>query len=598
MLRLGRAWRITRLYSTTSHYRPLVEQGKNAWTSYETSKRDDPQFLRTLQPSDFADLRGKLWKNAEWRFEENVLSVLEDMKQSGHAWDAREYNEYFMAKLFQAQHKAILDMYNGPFKQSHVKLSSGSFNVLLATYIQLGQIDQATALIKEAPEQHNVMPSIRDLERTMKRCLPTDKKVLETAKQLIAAHGFQNTTVLNTNLVHMFKDKRLDDVKAIIHQSNMDTWEVSTYSLVINGYVQARLMRDATEFYEHMAARQIAPDTYTCNNMLSIFAHARDVPSAENIIKKLILSGQHPDEGIYNQLIKVYFKCRQSQKAFLVFEEIQRNPKLQINDIILNTMVNGLVINKELPAARMLYQQMIRSKFKPDIITFNTMLKGYCRLGEMPAAAEIISDMHRSGLEPDTVTFTTLIDTIFERKHPATTAEMMKILKDIGMTPNIYTYNAVINGFIKQDKMEQAKQVLSVMKQAHIHPTIHTYTNLVQGHIERMDLASAMATYTEMTRHDIKPDRAMFNFIITGFLDHERLDDAVLCLERMREMKLSATKDTWRLVLEECIKKKDWAAGQKVVSLLDQSGFAIKSDSLRRVYTTVKKNTVHISLRD
>jgi pentatricopeptide repeat protein len=590
MLRFGRALRTTRFYSTTSHYRPLLEQGKNAWTTYETLKKDDPQFLSSLQPSDFADLRGKLWKNAEWRFEENVLRVLEDMKQSGHDWNANEYNEYFMAKLFQAQHQAILDMFNGPFKQSNVKLSSGSFNVLLATYIQLGQIDQATALIKQAPEQHNVMPSLRDLERTMKRCLPTDKKVLETAKQLIVANGFANTKVLNTNLVHMFKEKRFDDAKWIINQSNMDAWEVSTYSLVINGYVQARMIRDASIFYKHMESRNVNPDTYTCNNMLTIFAHARDLPSAENIIKKFILSGQQPDEVIYNQLIKVYFKCRVPQKAFQAFEEIQRNPKLKLNDIILNTMVNGLVINKELPAARMFYQQMVNSEFKPDMITFNTMLKGYCKMGNMTAAAEIISDMHRFKLEPDTVTFTTLIDTVFERKNPGTTTEMLKILGDIGMTPNIYTYNAIINGFIKNDKMDQAENMLGVMKQAHIYPTIHTYTNLVQGHIERTDLASAMATYQQMTRFNVKPDRAMFNFLITGFIDHDRLPDALTCLERMKDMKLSPTKDTWRLMLEECTRRKDWVSGQKVVSLLDQSGFAITSDSLRRIYTTVKRN--------
>lgn len=575
---------------STSTDHPTTATIRNKQLEWQNYQQLEPEKLKKLKRDDFLKIRADLWGRNDWGNEDRILRVLDDMKQIGIKWTVNEYNEYFTVKLFKTQYADVLDMYLGDFQESKVKLSTGSFNVILATYIQLDMIPEAIQLIQEANAKFDVVPDIRDFDRTMSRCMPKNSRVRERAKELISQHGFKSTKVLNTNLMHLIEKRRFQDVKWIYEQQKDRKLDISTYNILIKGYTDARLMRDATHMYKEMQRHGVKPNAYICTSMLSIYAHTRDVASAEQVVRETILGGHKPDEFLYNNLIKVYFKCRLTHKAFLAYQEIEKDPRLKVNDVILNTMINGLVINREFNIAKILYKQMIESSYKPDMITFNTMLKGYTKTGDMLSAAGIISDMFKLGMEPDTVTLSTLINSIFKTKAPSSAEEMLETIQQMGMTPNIYTYNAIINGWIESDKLDQAEKTLDMMRKSQLKPTIHTYTNLIQGYIRHMQLGKAMETFQSLLRNGVQPDRATFNFMIVGFLNHDRLEDAYACLNHMLNMKLNPTKDTWSLLLDECCHKKNWTIGKQVINRLDSSGFTVQNESLKRSYTIVKNH--------
>ncbi|KAG0949161.1 hypothetical protein G6F30_002403 [Rhizopus arrhizus] len=512
-----------RLYVTSlSQYRQqLSNKDPEAWNNYL-------QVRQELRREDFVLLRSTLWKSKTWDTEGRVLRVLQDMKERGMSWGTLEYNEYFIAKLFFNEYQDILDVYEGEFQQNNVHLTIGSFNVMVATFLLTDQKDKAIQLIKEAQNKWHITPDIRDFERTIRRALPTNKQLVELAKELIVEHGITDTETLNSNLMHLFREKRLDEVKQLLKEYKGHELDVNSYNLLIKGFADARMNREATGYYKEMESKKMKPNAYICTTMLDIYAHARDIQSAEEVVRQTVLGGHTVDEVIYNQLIKVYFKCRQPRKAFLAFEEIQKSKRLQMNEVILNTMVNGLVINKELKVANKIYQQMIQTKFKPDIVTFNTMLKGYADVGDLGSALEVIKDMFRLNQEPDIVTFTTFINSIFDTKTPKSAEDMMNLLYEMGVKPNIYTFNSMINGWIRVNKMSEAEKTLNIMMTDYkeLKPTVHTFTNLIQGYIEQMNLNKAMKTFQTLLQHGIEPDRATFNFMIVGFLNFDRLEDA------------------------------------------------------------------------
>ncbi|KAI7905879.1 uncharacterized protein BX663DRAFT_497978 [Cokeromyces recurvatus] len=563
---------------------------------------DDSKEYKNFGREDFLKFRSFLWRERSWGSKEHILQVLDDMKRLGHDWTIAEYNDYFMVKLIKAEYNDILNMYREELqkRQPPMKLTTGTFNVLLATYIMLGMEKEAIELIRNVYKQHDVIPDIRDFARTMYRCMPNNTTIVEAAKHLIFDHAFDdNTEALNANIMHLFRERSFSDIKMIYEHcrsgsENQKKLDVTTYNALIKGYIDARLIRDAIETYKDMRKENIKPNVYICSSMLSIYAHRRDVASAEAIVRDTILGGHPPDENLYNQLIKVYFKARQTSKAVQIFEEIEKNPQLKVNEVIMNTMLDGLIINKEMYIAGLLYRQMMASDYKPDLITLNTMLKGYIETDDTPSAMGIISDMFKLGFKPDVVTFTTLVDSVFHKRAPTTAGEMMRIITEqLDITPNVYTFNAIINSWVQSGNMEQAEKTFELMKlpkYKHIEPTVHTYTNLIQGYIKQSDLNKAMMTFQTILRSGIRPDRATFNFMITGFLDHDRLADAYTCLEHMISMNISPTKDTWKLLLDDCCHKKDWVMGQKVVEALKQSGFLITSYSVRRPYTIIKKH--------
>ncbi|KAG0166885.1 hypothetical protein DFQ28_006820 [Apophysomyces sp. BC1034] len=581
-------------YSTKHATDPIDGVGQQktlTWSEYEELKSASHEFTR----EDFSALRANLWKTKQWATEEKVAQALEDMKRMGHAWTILEFNEYFMVKLFQAQYEDILNTYHKEFKEANLKMSNGSFNVILATYIQLDRTEDAIKLIQDAGHM-DLIPTVISFERTMHRCMPRNTAIVETAKHLIGEHAFMDVNVLNTNLTQLFSKQRIADAKTMYerYRAQGGALQTSTCGILLRGLVDGRRVQDAAAIYDDFRATGLKPNPYICLNMLVLYTHRRDVAAAEQIIKDAQSGGYKMDVANYNQLIKLYFKARSPLKAFKIFQEIQRDPELRVSDILLNTMLDGLVINREMVAANGLYRQMMRSGTPPNIITFNTMLKGFVKLGDYQSAMAIISDMRRSKCEPDTVTFTTIVDAIFMTKTPSSAEEMVRILHDVGMDPNIYTFNAVINRWVKERKPEEAERTLAILKSPKykLKPTIHTYTNLLQGFVTERNLPKAMETFQTMLRTGVEPDRAAYNFMISCFLSYDRLDDAVTCLVRMRQAHKQPTHDTWRMLLDECNRRRNWTLGSVVVREFEASSFVVTSEGMARAYATAKSHTV------
>ncbi|KAL0082309.1 hypothetical protein J3Q64DRAFT_1633709 [Phycomyces blakesleeanus] len=495
------------------------------------------------------------------------------MRKLDHQWSILEYNDYFMVKLYQSKYNDILNMYKGEFQQKGIPLSVGSFNVILATYIMVGDTQSAAELVKKMV-RGDVVPSIRDFERTMRRCMPHNATIVETAKALISDHGFTTTRILDTNLIHLFGEKRAEDVRRLYLAQKSRKLDLSTYGILLRGFVDSRQIKVAQSIYEDMVNAGVKPSTFVCSTMLTVFTHRRDVASAEKIIQETLKNGHELDITIYTQLIKVYFKARQTAKAFHVFNEIQKSPSMKLNDVVLNTMIDGLVINREMEAAKLLYDQMLKSSIQPDMVTFNTLLKGFIKANDHASAAAVMTDMQKLQLNPDTITFTTMIEAVLSSKQPSSAQESLQMLTTAGMRPNIYTFNAMLNWWVKAQNMREAERTLDILKSPpyNFHPTVHTYTNMLQGYAETMDLPKAMQTFQTMLRSDQKPDRAAFHFMIVSFLRASRLQDAMVCVKRMRAMDVNPTKDTWMLLLDECHLRRDWVVGAEVVQELDASG--------------------------
>ncbi|KAI9300735.1 hypothetical protein BJ944DRAFT_272548 [Cunninghamella echinulata] len=598
------------------------------WHQYK-AVQDHSDFTR----EDYISLRSILWKNKSWGSEDRILDILEDMKKKGHEWTLLEYNEYFLVKLYQAKYQDILTMYDQAFVQPRqtqqqqqqqlkekekeeegLRLSIGSFNAILATFIKLEQEEKAALFIRQAYEQWDIIPDIRDFGRTMHRSIPRDAQVIEIGRQWITTYGMMNTKIINTNLQHLLREKKtVDDalwlyetLKKNQQQQQELVFDTNTYSLLIRYFMEQNKSQVCLALYDEMKQHKIKPNPGICSSMLTLYAHKRQMEKAEQVVKEMILAGHSIDEVIYNQLIKVYFKARKSYKALQAFEEIQRHPTLQINEVILNTMIDGLVMNRELKAASHLYLQILakqqqqnsssssNSGIRPDTVTFNTLFKGYMEQKDYLSAMGIIQDMYRYQCEPDTVTFTTMMSSMFEQTQPSSTIELLTTLnKRFGMTnPNIYTFNAILNEWVKHQNIQEMEKTYHLLQSSpyHLQPTIHTFTNMMQGYADNgMDLIKIMQTFQTMVSQGIKPDRASYHFLISGFLFHHRLQDAWTCFLRMRQADIHPTKDTWHMLMDECIHLKQWDLGKQIVKEMDRVGFNMTSPSLRKKYFMLKK---------
>lgn len=548
-------------------------------------------LLQHLSEEDFATFRSYLWNKKAWGSEEMVEQVLQDQKKAGHPWTVLQYNEYYMSMLFQAKYDTIITNWEQEFLENDIKPTIATINSVLAAYIQLNQLDRARTLLSRCHEW-DVTPTAQDFQRLAHRCLPRNTKVVKEAQTLIMDNALKDPKAMNRHLQSLFRANKLTDIQRLytVLTKSQNQIDISTYTTLLKGYVDKRKYDQVNAIYGDICKTGLHLNTYVASLMLETYAMQRDKGQLATIVQRIQAEKVALDIALYNQLIKSFLATRQVPHALAVFQQLQKDPNVHVNDVVLNTMINGLLNNREIEAAKKLYAQMLNSKIQPDMITYNTLLKGLTKARDFSGAFTVLTNLYERSLEPDIVTYTTLIDAIFENLNPTSTEQILGLFNHSGsMKPNIFTYNVLINGWIRHNNMAEAERTFKdLLASGEIHPTVHTYTNIIQGYVQNGNLSKAMNTFRMMVQSGIQPGRATYHFIISGLIDDGRLPDAVECLKKMRENGTMPTKDTWFMLLNACVDAKQWQLGGQILKHLDDSKFEVRSDALLKVYRLVR----------
>ncbi|KAH8548721.1 hypothetical protein BGW37DRAFT_506099 [Umbelopsis sp. PMI_123] len=548
-------------------------------------------LLQDLSEEDFAAFRSYLWNKKAWGSEEMVELVLEDQKKAGHPWTVLQYNEYYISMLFQAKYDAIVSNWEQEFRVTDIKPTIATINSVLAAYIQLSQLDRARSLLSRC-QQWDVTPTVQDFQRLAHRCLPRNTKVVKEARTLITDNALKDPKAMNRHLHTLFRANKLPDVHRLYTMLTKSQHEIdiSTYTTLLKGFLDKRKYDEVSAIYNDICKTSRHLNTYVASLMLEAYTVQRDKAQLATIVQRIQTERVVLDIALYNQLIKSFLATRQVPRALAVFQQLQKDTNVHVNDVVLNTMINGLLNNREIDAAKKLYSQMLNSKIQPDMITYNTLLKGLTKARDFTGAFTVLTNLYERSLEPDIVTYTTLIDAIFENLNPISTEQILGLFNNSGsMKPNIFTYNVLINGWIRHNNMTEAERTFKdLLASGETHPTVHTYTNIIQGYVQHGNLPKAMNTFRTMLQNGVQPGRATYHFIISGLIQDDRLPDAVECLEKMRENGTMPTKDTWFMLLNACADAKEWQLGSQILKHLDDSKFEVRSDALLRVYRLVR----------
>lgn len=142
--------------------------------------------------------------------------------------------------------------------------------------------------------------------------------------------------------MRMFNDLQLD---GFVEHSK-------PYNAVIGACASTkRYSSKAIEYWHLMHAKAIKPDEHTYTLVLKACAQLGDVTTAYDVLQEMKLNQIEPNEHVYNQLIRVYAgavaipgtKHEHVQMfikdAWSLFELIENKPNLEVNEIVLNSLV-------------------------------------------------------------------------------------------------------------------------------------------------------------------------------------------------------------------------------------------------------------------
>ncbi|KAJ7536437.1 hypothetical protein O6H91_12G069700 [Diphasiastrum complanatum] len=262
-----------------------------------------------------------------------------------------------------------------------------SWNVMITGYAQNGFCKEALALYEQM-QQEGVQPENVTFVVLLKACAGI--AALEQGKQLhshIIKRGCESDVIVQSTLVDMYaKCGCLEDARELFN--NMTERDVVSWNVMIAGYAQNGLGKEALAMYEQMQQEGVQPNKVTFVFLLKACASIAALEQGKQLHSHIIKRGFESDVIVQSTLVDMYAKCGCTKDARELFNNMTERDVVSWNVMIAGYAQNGLV--KE---ALTLYEQMQQEGVQPDSVTYICVLSACSHSGLVDEGRHLFDSM-------------------------------------------------------------------------------------------------------------------------------------------------------------------------------------------------------------
>ncbi|KAK4478625.1 hypothetical protein RD792_014114 [Penstemon davidsonii] len=191
-----------------------------------------------------------------------------------------------------------------------------------------------------------------------------------------------------------------------------------TYTTVISAFVKAGSMDRARQVLKEMARIRVPANLITYNILLKGYCHRLQIDKAEDVIREMIEAGIEPDVVSYNTLIDGCILVDDSAGALTYFNEMRKR-SIAPTKVSYTTLMKAFASSGQPKLANKVFDEMLKDpRVKVDLVAWNMLVEGYCKLGHVDNAKSIIQTMKDNGVYPNVATYGSLANGIALARKP------------------------------------------------------------------------------------------------------------------------------------------------------------------------------------
>lgn len=205
----------------------------------------------------------------------------------------------------------------------------------------------------------------------------------------IIRSGLDSHVSVANSLIDMYcKCKDIEAAHILFYE--MPKRDVVSWSVMISGYAQSGLGREALRLFCQMRLTDIKPNSATIISVLPACAQLAGLHQGKCIHASIIRNGFDSDISVGTALLTMYAKCGSIELARRLFE------KMRVRDVVSwSAMITGYGMHGYSEEAIMLFSDMKREGMKPDHVTFIGVLSACSHTGLVDKGWQYFDSMKR-----------------------------------------------------------------------------------------------------------------------------------------------------------------------------------------------------------
>lgn len=406
-------------------------------------KVEDPTLLGSSKP-DTAAFNGVLNACANIGDSKKFRQVFDEMPEWEVVPDALTYN--VMIKLFaRVNRKDLLGGVLELMLSKKVEPCVTTLHSLVAAYVGFGDLRTAELLVQALREgRRDVCRVLRDAnlahydgeevddddERENKEENDVFEKLLPSAIRdgfdppLLPKSYSPNSRIYTTLMKGYMKAGRVSDTVRMLEAMRRQEDSGShpnhvSYTTVISALVKAGSMERARQVLAEMTRIGVPANRVTYNILLKGYCQQLQIDKAKELIREMANDAEiSPDVVSYNTLIDGCILVDDSAGALEYFNEM-RAQGIAPTKISYTTLMKAFAMSGQPKLANKVFDEMLKDpRVKVDQIAWNMLVEGYCKMGLIEEAKKVVEGMREHGFHPNVGTYGSLANGIALARKP------------------------------------------------------------------------------------------------------------------------------------------------------------------------------------
>ncbi|RZS18117.1 hypothetical protein BHM03_00050342 [Ensete ventricosum] len=334
--------------------------------------------------------------------------------------------------------------------------------------------------------------------------------------------------------------------------------DLVSWTTLISGYTKAGLAKEAVKVFEEMTSeKNLRADGVTMVAVLSACAELGDLELGRNLHRYIGAREVDMDVFVGNALVDMYSKCGDVDSAHQLFN------KMPVRNVVSwNSIISGLVDNREFKQALELFRRMQGEGIEPDAFTLVGVLNSCASLGALELGQWVHAYISKNGVEADGITGNALVDMY------AKCGRIDRAMEVFGRMAHkdVVTYTSMIVGLAMHGRGEEALELFAVMSSAGVKPNEVTFVGVLSAcsHAGLVDVG--LRHFESMSAaHGLAPQIEHYGCVVDMLGRAGRLDEAQ---DLISSMPMEPDAFVWGSLLGACRNHGDVALGETAAKRL------------------------------
>jgi len=200
--------------------------------------------------------------------------------------------------------------------------------------------------------------------------------------------------------------------KRMIDEKEIKLTNPMQFTILISGFSNCKKFEYAYEVYQYMNSRQdLVPSIISynamlesaikCNNNVKFFDIFNDIANRTD-------NQFQPDLVTYGTYIKGLCKFHKINEAFALYSKLRREKKFVLDDVLFNSILQGLKEARQYDRAMQVHKEMIEDNVKPSMFTYSILIKVYGDQVKFDEVMELFTKAKES-FRPNLILYTNTI---------------------------------------------------------------------------------------------------------------------------------------------------------------------------------------------